>query len=197
MILTSLHSTRGWPYAMRRTACMLLAAIALPALADTKLADQPLFTNTGVPGNLALSLSVEYPTAVSVAHPDSTYSTDTAMPYLGYFDPHKCYEYVYVASPTNTNLSHFKPVGQATKRICSGSWSGNFLNWATMQTIDPFRWALTGGYRVLAETRITPTPLSMEMSVPNGFESACTFWRIRPAISGDGVVGFPAFDVGR
>ena len=155
MILTSLHSTRGWPYALRRTACMLLAAIVLPAFADTKLADQPLFTNTGVPGNLALSLSVEYPTAVSVAHPDSTYSTDTAMPYLGYFDPHKCYEYVYVASPTNTNLSHFKPVGQATKRICSGSWSGNFLNWATMQTIDPFRWALTGGYRVVDQKDLT------------------------------------------
>jgi type IV pilus assembly protein PilY1 len=31
--------------------------------------------------------------------------------------------------------------------VCSGKWSGNFLNWATMQTIDPYRWALTGGYR--------------------------------------------------
>ncbi|MGH8460715.1 MAG: pilus assembly protein, partial [Stenotrophobium sp.] len=30
---------------------------------------------------------------------------------------------------------------------CSGQWSGNFLNWATLSTIDPFRWALTGGYR--------------------------------------------------
>ncbi len=27
-------------------------------------------------------------------------------------------------------------------------WSGNYLNWAATQTIDPFRKALTGGYRV-------------------------------------------------
>ena len=28
-------------------------------------------------------------------------------------------------------------------------WSGNWLNWAATQTIDPFRKALTGGLRVL------------------------------------------------
>jgi hypothetical protein len=53
-------------------------------------------------------------------------------------------------------------------------------------------------YLVLAaDTRMMPTPLSILMLVPNGFESLCTFSRICLAISGDGVVGFPAFDVGR
>src|SRR5690606_17399350 len=35
-------------------------------------------------------------------------------------------------------------------RTCSNTshWSGNFLNWATMQSIDAFRLAMTGGYRV-------------------------------------------------
>jgi type IV pilus assembly protein PilY1 len=109
------------------------------------LADQPLLT-PDVPGNLALALSVEFPTAVSVAH-IGAYST--ASTYLGYFDPNKCYLYSFSTTETNR---HFYPAGAASNRACTGAndnmWSGNFLNWATMQTIDPFRWALTGGYRV-------------------------------------------------
>lgn len=140
--------TSGMPKAWRQAVIMLVAStLVLPAWSATSLADQPLFTNTGVPGNLALPLSVEYPTAVSVAHIDGTYSTTTTIAYLGYFDPNKCYEYVRVTTETATDVSHFKPVGAATNRTCSGKWSGNFLNWATMQTIDPFRSALTGGYR--------------------------------------------------
>lgn len=132
--------------------CMatLLAAAALlaplRAKATTPLGDQPAFTNAGVPGNLALTLSVEFPTAVSVAHIDTTY--DSAKTYLGYFDPRKCYLYSWNAIETQR---HFYPAGLATNRQCTGGqdakWSGNFMNWATMQTIDPFRWALTGGYR--------------------------------------------------
>ncbi len=129
---------------------LLLAAalllLAPAARATTPLADQPMFTNAGVPGNLALTLSVEYPTAVSVAHIDSTY--DPTKSYLGYFDDEKCYLYSWNSDET---LRHFYPSGLATNRTCVGvqatKWSGNFLNWATMQTIDPFRWALTGGYR--------------------------------------------------
>ena len=154
-MLTRMRTHPCLPRALRQAVFMLLAAVALTAHSETKLADQPIFTATDVPGNLALALSVEYPTAVSVAHSDSTYSTETSVPYLGYFDPDKCYKYVYVAAPSGTNLSHFKPEGKATQRACSGSWSGNFLNWATTQTIDPFRWALTGGYRVVDTKDLT------------------------------------------
>lgn len=114
----------------------------LPATAQTSLADQPVFTSIQVPGNLALALSVEFPTALGVAH-NVTYAS--ASTYLGYFDPDKCYNYTYNSvTPGN---SYFQPAGAATTHTCSSKWSGNFLNWATMQTIDPFRWALTGGYR--------------------------------------------------
>ncbi len=129
----------------------LFAALALAhaAQATTPLADQPVFSSRDVPGNLALALSVEFPTAVSVAHTDSSYSTSKT--YLGYFDPNKCYLYNYSATET---ARYFYPAGQATSRACTAAsdtakWSGNYLNWATMQTIDPFRWALTGGYRVV------------------------------------------------
>ncbi len=148
---------------LRRGAPALLLALAslcpLGASAQTALADQPVFSNTAVPGNLALALSVEFPTAVSVAHIDSGY--DSGKPYLGYFDPEKCYTYVYVATENlaTGNVRHFAPSGAAIARGCTGGqagkWSGNFLNWATMQTIDPFRWALTGGLRVVDTSNTT------------------------------------------
>jgi type IV pilus assembly protein PilY1 len=127
-------------------ACLAMAA----SQAATPLADQPLFSNIAVPGNLALALSVEWPTVSRVAHPSSTYTSNTA--YKGYFDHNKCYRYQHVPAETATNVSHFYPVGTATDRKCpatgnNGDWSGNFLNWATMIAIDPFRWALTGGLR--------------------------------------------------
>ncbi|ALT78283.1 hypothetical protein AT984_14900 [Paucibacter sp. KCTC 42545] len=117
------------------------------------MADQAVFSSVAVPGNLALALSVEFPTAVSRAH---TGNYDSASNFLGYFDPNKCYRYNYSADET---LRYFFPAGAAASRQCSGDdndlWSGNFLNWATMQTIDPFRWALTGGYRSRDEVGLT------------------------------------------
>lgn len=130
-----------------------LAAIlgTATASAQTPLADQPVFSAQNVPGNLALALSVEFPTAISVAHTNRTYSS--ANVYKGYFDPEKCYAYNYVSDTSADN--YFYPVGAANNRTCNGQWSGNYLNWATMQTIDPFRWVLTGGYRVQDTTAIT------------------------------------------
>lgn len=133
---------------------LLLVAASLfsqTSFAQLRLADQPVFTSVSVPGNLALTLSVEFPTAVSVAHPTRTYSS--ANNYLGYFDPAKCYKYRYVSDAADDN--YFYPTRLATNRKCSGEWSGNFLNWASMQTIDPFRWALTGGYRWIDTPELT------------------------------------------
>lgn len=125
------------------------------ARAATALADQPLFAASDAPGNLALALSVEFPTAISVAHTNRTYSS--ANEYLGFFDPNKCYAYQYTDGTSTTN--YFYPTGAASAHSCasssSGRWSGNFLNWATMQTIDPFRWVLTGGYRVIDDPALT------------------------------------------
>lgn len=136
--LSSVHPLR------RAGLAAAILAVAVPLQAATPLADQPVFSTVAVPGNLALALSVEYPTAISVAHTDSTY--DPSKTYLGYFDPAKCYLYSYSATEADR---HFYPAGLASNRACAdvGKWSGNYMNWATMQTIDPFRWALTGGYR--------------------------------------------------
>jgi type IV pilus assembly protein PilY1 len=109
------------------------------------LADQPVFATSDVPGNLALALSVEFPTAISVANLGD-YAD--ASEYLGYFDPKKCYSYeLNTANPSQSFFSSVALATGASAHQCNGKWSGNFMNWATMQTIDPFRWALSGGYR--------------------------------------------------
>ena len=141
-----------------RLPSLVLAALlaTAPSLATTPLADQPVFTNTAVPGNLALAISVEFPTVINAAY-QSAFSAGNQ--YLGYFDSKKCYRYyqgnsTHDAGPSaGEDVSHFYPVGSATSDYkCTGAgltdtWSGSFLNWLTMQSIDSFRWALTGGYR--------------------------------------------------
>ncbi|HEX9877849.1 MAG TPA: PilC/PilY family type IV pilus protein [Gammaproteobacteria bacterium] len=130
-------------------ACHVLAAVVLTVLpvyaASAQVAQTPLYLGGGnVPGNLVLVPSVEWPTITSVSSLGD-YSENEE--YLGYFDPGKCYRYSY----NNTEaLRHFYPVRFASNHRCTdvNEWSGNFMNWAATQTIDPFRWVLTGGYRV-------------------------------------------------
>jgi len=134
-----------------------LLGAALPAQAAIDLADSPLFSSLSVPGNLALVLSVEYPTAISPSYPSTT-AYSASSEFLGYFDPNKCYKYVYNSStPAN---SYFTPYKSASTHACSSSsstplWSGNYLNWASMQTLDTFRWVLTGGARMTDEVGTT------------------------------------------
>ena len=151
---------------MRAVAVLLM--ITLPwqgaAHAAVALANQPVFASATVPGNLALALSVEWPTASRTAHTDN-YAPTTK--FLGYFDPEKCYTYQYNAARNDTdtgNTSYFQPAGVATNRTCTGKWSGNFLNWAATATIDPFRWAMTGGRRVVD----TPTETILEKGWHSG-----------------------------
>lgn len=306
------RAASAWRAAARSVSLAVAVGLcSAEAGAATALADQPLFAASDAPGNLALVLSVEFPTAISVAHLDRNYASTAE--YLGFFDPNKCYRYrgpgaaatsavndgsfenpsqgggysygttggvwafangggltgnanpftggnpntpdgqqvaflqnggtatqtftlgagtynlafraaqrgnyqqgvqivrvmidgavVGTFQPPDTNYSaspiftfsaaagshtiqlagvgggggdytafvdsvvvvdsnapaaapadFFRPVGLATARQCSGEWSGNFLNWATMQVIDPFRWVLTGGYRVIDTTTTT------------------------------------------
>jgi type IV pilus assembly protein PilY1 len=133
------------------TAALASAFLGMPGLAGAaSLADQPVFATSNVPGNLALTLSVEWPTASRTAH---TAAYSSASTFLGYFDPAKCYSYVVDATANETNTgdkSFFDPTAVGTNRKCDGTkWSGNFLNWAATATIDPFRWAMTGGRRVV------------------------------------------------
>ena len=146
---------------------LLAAASASPAGAAVDISHQPLYLGSDVPGNLALVPSVEFPTLISVAN-FGDYDANTT--YVGYFDAKKCYEYEY----SNTESErHFYPVSWTSNRRCASDgkyWSGNYLNWATTQTIDPFRSALTGGYRV--RDVAGETWIEKAISDRNGNESA-------------------------
>ncbi|GAA7759333.1 MULTISPECIES: pilus assembly protein [Cupriavidus] len=159
------NHAQGWKASVSRKPSLatflrylLASTLSLIALlgsaAQTDLADQPLFSSVSVPGNLLLSLSVEYPTANSIAYVGAY---QAGVKYLGYFDPLKCYTYNYDSKIDSNN--YFVPAAAADSsyQCASGNkyWSGSFLNWATMQTIDPFRWALTGGYRVTDTASLT------------------------------------------
>lgn len=140
----------------RRVKALLWASLSVLSLLSAgtsravDLADQPLFATVNVPGNLILALSVEWPTATTPAY-DSTTAYSDSSTYLGYFDPDKCYKYKDVNTGTKESpdysTSYFSPSSEASKHTCSGKWSGNYLNWAAMQTLDAFRWVMTGGYR--------------------------------------------------
>lgn len=117
------------------------------------LAQAPLYAGVQVNSNLALVPSVEFPTVMSRANLnlDLTGGQRRAYfqnrDYFGYFDSGFCYEYV---DHETESERHFRPVATTTNNRCTGAnqWSGNFLSWATTQTIDAFRLVMTGGYRV-------------------------------------------------
>ncbi len=133
--------------------CGFFAAGHAVAQSPTVLADQPVFGSVDVPGNMVFTLSVEFPTALSIANYGNY---DDTVNYYGYFDPVKCYTYLY--NSMTPASSYFEPeaMGSGTNlHFCTGMWSGNFMNWATTQTIDPFRAILTGGYRNVDTTTQT------------------------------------------
>lgn len=162
-------------------------------VAQAAVSQVPLAIGTGsVPGNLALVPSVEYPTVNSVANIGDYSASNT---YVGYFDATKCYKYSYDSS--NSSNDHFYPSSITTNHQCSGSgeWSGNFLDWATTQTIDPFRKALTGGYRV----KDTPTETWLQKARQTGQGGTGVFPNRRIPASGTDsslVAGATPFDAG-
>jgi len=58
--------------------------------------------------------------------------------YFGYFNSYQCYNY---------SSGVFTPKGTTADKTCSGSWSGDFLNYVTMTRMDALRKVLYGGYR--------------------------------------------------
>ncbi len=155
---------------------VILAALWLvsPAAAE-QMSDYtavPPFATSGTHPNVLLNLSVETPMQ-GAAYNDQPYDAnndgdtldsgecggrvwdgnwvgrcyEANQEYLGIFDPNKAYVY---------SGGRFVPSGFTNSdHSTSGKWSGNFLNWATMTAIDEFRWALTGGNRVVDTTSET------------------------------------------
>lgn len=71
---------------------------------------------------------------------DTTYKNE--IDYFGYFNSDYCYKH---------SGGVFEPTNETNDHYCSGDWSGNFLNWATMTRMDAVRKILYGGKRVVDE----------------------------------------------
>ena len=136
--------------------CILTLMGGSNAQAQTSLADTPVYSSSNVPANLMMALSVEYPTGTVGAYTNAK-SYSASSTYLGYFNSAACYKYSLSSGlPGSTTSGYFIPVNTKGP-TCSGYWSGNMLNWATMTALDEFRQALTGGNRII-DTGPASTP---------------------------------------
>ncbi len=165
-------SIRSFSACARVIGLLLLMTLAGGIQAATTLSDNPVYSSTNVPANLMLALSVEFPTGIVAAYSGSNDYQGTALNptggnYLGYFDGNKCYDY------DSTN-NYFKPVaviGTLGALVnCTGHWSGNLLNWASMTALDEFRQALTGGYRYQDDGSKTVLERARQ-ATPTGFNN--------------------------
>ncbi|MCY7387777.1 MAG: hypothetical protein LH481_06900 [Burkholderiales bacterium] len=168
-----MHSRSVWQRAILACVVSMLCWLSIsPSMAvTTLLSDVPIRSTTAVPANVMLALSVEWPTGVVQAHNDEaitpcpgrdavndSFCYFSNKTYIGYFDPYKCYTY-------NAGVNYFEMSGYtsgasaatpgAGDHTCTAKWSGNYLNWATMQTTDMFRYAMTGGDRYLDTATLT------------------------------------------
>ncbi|WP_295393072.1 PilC/PilY family type IV pilus protein [uncultured Thiodictyon sp.] len=130
---------------------LLLGAWSMPTLA-LNLSQGPLI-NASVDPRILLLISrdhqlsmkafTDYTNLTGDVVADSTYND--AIDYNGYFDFGRCYTY-----NDGTGKKRFEPAEAVATRThkCGGStWSGNFLNWASMTRMDLLRKTLYGGYR--------------------------------------------------
>ncbi|MBV5327052.1 MAG: hypothetical protein JZU65_05350 [Chlorobium sp.] len=81
--------------------------------------------------------------------PETTYKD--SIEYYGYFDSGKCYSY-------NNVDNRFDPAAAVigpNNHYCTGQWSGNFMNWATMTRMDVVRKMLYGGMRSTDTSALT------------------------------------------
>ncbi|AGA91845.1 Tfp pilus assembly protein, tip-associated adhesin PilY1 [Thioflavicoccus mobilis 8321] len=125
----------------------LLGALPGVTLALT-LYQSPLFLASTEPRvMLTLSrdhqLSIKAYTDYSDLNDDGTLDTtyNDSIDYFGYFDSNKCYTY------QNSRYEPSAGVSAGTHQCNGSTWSGNFLNWATMTRMDVLRKTLYGGYR--------------------------------------------------
>lgn len=129
------------------TSCLL--AIASASAAQLNLSSRPLYAGGAVPPMVMIDLSKDHSlhqkayndyTDLDGGGIDSTYKN--SIEYAGYFDSYKCYDY------DASGVKGFVPKALTTTKYCDGkTWSGNFLNWASMSRIDEVRKILYGGTR--------------------------------------------------
>lgn len=123
-----------------------MSAATLPDVVDL---NSPPAAGNDEPSNVALALSVEFPT-VGAAYRGSEYVHDPDNnPYLGYWDSKACYRYKEAGSSDLAGEYFYRIGSTDSSGFCSNAYSGNLLNYAASSAIDILRLGLTGGNRVV------------------------------------------------
>lgn len=131
--------------------------------APLNVSQSPLFVGTSVSPLIMLLLEKSHGIFLPAYNDMSDLNGDGAIDYrfipsityAGYFDSLKCYSY-------DAGNQYFYPISlsspSASGNLCTGNWSGNFLNYLTMSRLDIIRQSLYGGYR----STDTPTTTVLE-----------------------------------
>ncbi len=125
-----------------------LLAIQSATTAPLNLRDVPIFLNESVAPLNMLVVGRDHKLYYEAYNDASDLNGDgeidvgfkPTITYYGYFDSQTCYNYA---------VDIFTPAGGASPPLntCSGSWSGNWLNYITTARIDALRKVLYGGKR--------------------------------------------------
>lgn len=118
--------------------------------APLNLSQTPLFLTDSVPPLTMLVISRDHKLYYEAYNDITDINGDgqinlkftPGIDYYGYFDSYKCYGY-------DSANQYFYPLSHTSTKQCSGSWSGNFLNYITTARLDAIRKALYGGYRAI------------------------------------------------
>lgn len=142
-----------------------------------------------VPPNVLLSLSIDRITVGAAYRSGSAARYNRTLAYDGYFNPLKCYAY---APAPSAYFEISDSVVATNLHECDGTtFSGNFMNWASMSTIDLLRYGLTGGDRVTPEST-TLTILQRAMLPTDFFSDPALFPSRTISSSAGGNVSAPA-----
>lgn len=140
-----------------------LVYTAATAPGPLNIADAPLFTRVALPPLNMLVMGRDHKLyyeayndasdlngdgVLDVGYKPNMVDAKTKLPtsYYGYFNSNVCY---------TEDGSKFVPTSLATNKQCSGSWSGDFLNYLTTSRMDALRKVLFGGYREVDATDST------------------------------------------
>ncbi len=154
-------------------------------LVSAGVSDTPLFLSDNIAPNVLINLSVEVPMG-GAAYNDQRGPLDggtycqgrvsntgrcffpTTEEYIGYFDSKKCYQYN--GDGRRIRDQYFEPVSLTNSRgECHNSFSGNFLNWATMTSVDMLVKTSTGGNRIIDETTGANPITSIRRATTSGY----------------------------
>ncbi|MDT8407350.1 MAG: PilC/PilY family type IV pilus protein [Methylococcales bacterium] len=167
--LTRQDKTSLWPVLFG----FFIGSLAtMPVQAQLSVAQAPLFLTQAAEPVVMLNISNDHQLYFKAYDdfsdldgdgiPETSYKH--SIDYFGYFDSYKCYQY---------QSGVFVPQSTSSSKYCSGQWSGNFLNWASMTRIDAIRKILYGGMRSTDTSRNTILERSY---LPNDAHSIAKFY---------------------